>query len=255
MRRRSGLGFMIGVLLLGLGALIFIQFEQDGAPVQPARAEAGEDLALLVSGLKGVAVASVSDAIDRVTGKRGFMSHQIRPLFPAKIAGPAVTVLGRPSTKSVPPTHALEAIDTAPPGSVLVIVMEQGEDVAGIGGLMATAASVRGLEGAILDAGARDVAEIEALNFPVFSKSIIPSTSVGRYETVAKQIPVMAGGVEVRPGDIVVGDRDGVVVVPREKAAEVLKVAQQIDELEKKMVPEIRRLKSILKAVELFRRI
>jgi len=120
---------------------------------------------------------------------------------------------------------------------------------------MATAASVRGLEGAILDAGARDVAEIEALNFPVFSKSIIPSTSVGRYETVAKQIPVMAGGVEVRPGDIVMGDRDGVVVVPREKAAEVLKVAQQIDELEKKMVPEIRRLKSILKAVELFRRI
>ncbi|MGQ9656171.1 MAG: RraA family protein, partial [Thermodesulfobacteriota bacterium] len=105
---------------------------------------------------------------------------------------------------------------------------------------MATACKARGLAGAVIDGAARDVDEIEALEFPVFSRSITPATSVGRYVSVGKNIPVQCAGVTVNPGDLIVGGSDGVVVVPRDKAAQVLEIAQKIDEKEAQMVPMIK---------------
>lgn len=93
------------------------------------------------------------------------------------------------------------------------------------------------------------------MGFPVFCRSITPATPVGRYVSVGKNIPVKCAGVTVNPDDIIVGGSDDVVVVPREKAAEVLEIAQEIDEKESKMVPIIKELKSIIKAVEKFRRL
>jgi 4-hydroxy-4-methyl-2-oxoglutarate aldolase len=218
----------------------------------------GPTLTQLVEGFKETTVASVSDAIDQVTGQRGFMYHDMRPLFKAKVVGPVVTALIRPSIKATGltgPNHFLMAIDEAEPGSVVVIVVEEGLDISGIGGLMATACKARELAGAVIDGAARDVDEIEQLGFPVFCRSITPATSVGRYVSVGKNMPVQCAGVTVRPGDIIVGGTDGVVVVPREKAAEVLEIAQKIDEKERKMVPIIKELKSILKAVEKFKRL
>ncbi len=215
-------------------------------------------LTQLVEGFKETTVASVSDAIDQVTGQRGFMYHDMRPLFKAKVVGPAVTASIRPSIKATGPTgpnHSLMAIDEAGPGSVVVIVVEEGLDISGIGGLMATACKARELAGGVIDGAARDVDEIEQLGFPVFCRSITPATSVGRYVSVGKNIPVQCAGVSVNPGDIIVGGTDGVVVVPREKAAQVLEIAQKIDEKERKMVPMIEELKSILKAVEKFKRL
>jgi 4-hydroxy-4-methyl-2-oxoglutarate aldolase len=222
-------------------------------------AEAAElSLAQLIEGFQKTTVASVADAVDQVTGQRGFMYHDMRPLFRAKIVGPAVTALLRPSLRTSGPavtSHSLQAIDEAEPGSVLVIVVEEGLDISGIGGLMATACKARDLAGAVIDGAARDVEEIEALGFPVFSRSITPATSVGRYVSVGKNIPVQCAGVTVNPGDIIVGGTDGVVVVPRAQAAQVLEIAQKIDEKEAQMVPMIRELKSILKAVEKFKRL
>jgi len=215
-------------------------------------------LAQLIEGFKETTVASVSDAVDQVTGQRGFMYHDMRPLFKAKVVGPAVTALIRPSIKAGGPTgpnHSLMAIDEADPGSVLVIVVEEGLDISGTGGLMSTACKARGLAGAVIDGAARDVDEIEQLGFPVFCRSISPATSVGRYVSVGKNIPVQCAGVTVNPDDIIVAGSDGVVVVPREKATEVLGIAQKIDEKEAKMVPMIKELKSILKAVEKFKRL
>ena len=82
---------------------------------------------------------------------------------------------------------------------------------------MATTGKVRGLAGVVIDGGARDIDEIEAIGLPVFSRSVTPSTSVGRYVSVAKNVAVMCAGVMVRPGDWIVGDVTGVVVVPQEK--------------------------------------
>jgi len=216
------------------------------------------DLQALVAGFGGVSTASVADAVDRVTRRPGFMSHEIKPLLPAKIVGPAVTVLERASLESQPPRHALQAIDEADPGTIILIGLEDpaaARDVALWGGLMTAAAVVRRLGGAVLDAGVRDAAEIREAGFPVFSRTIIPSTTVGRYVTVAKDVPITCGGVLVSPGDIIVGDTDGVVVVPRAQAGEVLAAAQQIEETERRMTARIQETGSIQKALEEFARI
>jgi len=240
---------LVALLALGLATLL------------ASVATAGDsDLSLtrLIEGFKKTTIASVSDAIDQVTGQRGFMYHDMRPLFKAKVVGPAVTALIRPSIKASAPTgpnHSLMAIDEADPGSVLVIVVEESLDISGTGGLMSTACKARGLAGAVIDGAARDVDEIKQLGFPVFCRSITPATSVGRYVSVGKNMPVQCAGVTVNPDDIIVGGTDGVVVVPREKAAEILEIAQKIDEKERKMVPMIQELKSIIKAVEKFKRL
>ncbi|MDQ7841030.1 MAG: RraA family protein [bacterium] len=216
------------------------------------------DLQDLVEGFRGVSTASVSDAVDRVSGRPGFMTHEIKPILSAKLVGPAVTVLERAALEPQPPTHALETIDTAPAGAVVVIGMEDphgSRNVACWGGLMATAAVTRRLAGAVLDAGVRDVEEIRQMGFPVFSRTVIPSTTVGRYVTVGRDLPVTCGGVLVHPGDIIVGDTDGVVVVPRAHAAEVLKMATEIEDTERRMAEGIRRTGSILKALDEFARI
>src|SRR5262245_11950115 len=102
----------------------------------------------LIEGLRLVEVASVADAMEQLYGQRAHMSHEMRPLFMTKFAGPAVTVLMKKEEhKEGPPASQgmLNAIDAAPPGSVYVMVLEDGLDFAGIGGLMATAMKFRGL--------------------------------------------------------------------------------------------------------------
>jgi regulator of RNase E activity RraA len=191
-----------------------------------------DDLRKMLEGFRAVATASVADAVDRVIRRPGFMSYELKPILRAKIAGPAVTVLEGASLEVMPPRHALEAIDTSAPGSVVVVGMEDPEgsrNVACWGGLMATAAVTRKLGGAVLDAGVRDVEEIRQMGFPVFARTVIPSTTVGRYITLDRDVTVTCGGVRVHPGDLIVGDADGVVVVPRAHAAEVLQVATEIE--------------------------
>ncbi len=214
----------------------------------------------LVAAFAKVPTASIADAIDSVAGKRGFMSHDMRPQSPGRFAGRAVTALLKPAPpeKATAPLTARDSvamIDNAKPGEVGVIVIENGLDVAAIGGLMGTDAKSRGLAGMVLDAGVRDVEELRAMGLPVYARSVVPSSTVGRFASVGKNLPVQCAGVTVRPGDIIVADEDGVVSVPQEKAEAVLKTAQEIDQREAKMAPLIRKYKSLLKVVEMFNRI
>ncbi len=205
-----------------------------------------------------VEVASVSDAIEQLYGTKAYMSHDMRPLMQTKFAGPAVTVLlkkeehheGAPAQQGM-----LDAIDEAPAGSVYVIVLEDGLDYAAVGGLMSTAMKVRGLAGAVVDASIRDTPQITKLQFPIFSRGVAASTTINHYRFVGKNIPVTCAGVQVRPSDIIVADMDGVVVVPKEKAADVLKKAQQLDDTEHSMLPFIEKYKSIREAVRKFGRL
>lgn len=186
----------------------------------------------LIQAFGKVTVASVSDAFDKVCGKRGYLASCIKPRFSNKrICGPAATVLEAATDDFVPPQHALDLIDEAAPGSVIVIAIEGGEpDVAVWGGLMTAGAVANGHAGAVLDGAVRNLNEIRRdYDFPVYVRDVSPGTTLGLYRTVASQVPVRVGGIMVHPGDIIVGDVDGVVVVPREKAAEVLKMAQEID--------------------------
>jgi 4-hydroxy-4-methyl-2-oxoglutarate aldolase len=218
-------------------------------------AACAEDLS---EGFRLVEAASVSDAMEQLYGTKAYMSHDMRPLTQTKFAGPAVTVLlkkeehheGSPAQQGM-----LDAIDEAPAGSVYVIVLEDGLDYAAVGGLMSTALKVRGFIGAIVDGGIRDTPQITKLQFPVFSRGIVPSTTINHYRFAGKNIPVTCAGVQVRASDIIVADMDGVVVVPKEKAAEVLKRAQQLDDGEHSMLPFIEKYKSIRQAVAKFGRL
>ncbi|MBI3209403.1 MAG: RraA family protein [Candidatus Solibacter usitatus] len=212
----------------------------------------------LIEGFRLVEVASVADATEQLYGQRSYMNHSMRPLSPTKFAGPAVTVLlkkeehkdGAPASQGM-----LTAIDAAPPGSVYVMVLEDGVDYAGIGGLMATAMKYRGLAGAIIDASVRDTPQIRKLQFPVFSRGVAPSTSVNHYRFAGMNVPVTCAGVRVNPGDIISADEDGVVVVPKARAAEILKKAQDLDDTEHRMIPFIEKFRSIKEAVDKFGRI
>jgi regulator of RNase E activity RraA len=214
----------------------------------------------LIAGFKATYPASVSDAVELVTGRSGTMGHDMKLVVGKPMVGRAVTSLARPAppegaTPALATKHSVEMIDAAKPGEVGVIVMEGTLDIAAMGNLMGTAAVVRGMAGMVLDGAIRDVWDIRRMGLTVYARSATPRTAVGHYATVARNVPVECGGVTVRPGDIVVADEDGVVVVPQERAAEVLKKAQEIDDRERGMFPFIREHKSIQKAIEIFNRI
>ncbi|KJZ15128.1 dimethylmenaquinone methyltransferase [Marinomonas sp. S3726] len=185
----------------------------------------------LISGFRSVATASVADAVDKVSGHTGFLPEQYKPrINEKKIVGPAVTVLEGPTVEFLPPEHALDAIDEAEDGSVIVISTNGTTDVALWGGLMTAGAVANKLEAAVLDGGVRDLVEIKRdFDFPVYSRAVRPGTTLGRIKTIASNVEVSLGGVIVNPGDIIVGDIDGVVVVPKDDAEEVLALAKEID--------------------------
>jgi regulator of RNase E activity RraA len=184
-------------------------------------------------GFRIVEVASVADAMEQLYGTKAYMYHDMRPLAPAKFVGPAVTVMLKKEEHhegAKVQQGMLDLIDEAPAGSVYVMVLEDGLDYAGIGGLMSTAMKARGLAGAVIDASVRDTPQIARIQFPVFSRGIAPSSTVNHYRFAGKNVPVKCAGVDVRAGDIITADMDGVVVVPKEKAQEVLERAQKLDE-------------------------
>ena len=242
-----------GIVLIGIAGLAWL------AALQAQTSGAGETDALgLLDGFRHVEVASVSDALEQQTGKRMYMSHRMQPLFPAKFAGYAVTVLLKKAEGNNDPTALngmLAAIDQGSPNSVYVMVVEDGADIAGMGGLMGTAMYARGYSGAVIDGGLRDAAYLRKIGFPVFSLGMVPSTSVNHYRFAGANIQVTCDGVPVSAGDIVTADSDGVVVVPRERAQQVLTLAQQLDFKEHSMYPYIEKLKSIQEGVKKFGRL
>ena len=212
----------------------------------------------LIEGFRTTEVASVADATEQLYGQRSYMSHEMRPLATAKFAGPAVTVMlkkeehkeGAPASQGM-----LDAIDAAAAGSVYVMVLEDGADYGAIGGLMATAMKFRGFAGAVIDASVRDTPQIRKLQFPVFSRGVAPSTTINHYRVTGVNVPVTCAGVRVNPGDIVTADEDGVAVVAKARAAEVLKKAQDLDDTEHRMIPFIEKYRSIKEAVAKFGRL
>jgi regulator of RNase E activity RraA len=255
MRMRQVIARSFAVVVLVVAAMsIRVSVRQAATPDVAAPSDP------LIAGFARSTVASVSDAVDQVVGRRGYLAHDMRPYVTGAFVGRAATALVKAatpeqSTPALAVKHSVEMIDAANPGEVGVIVMEDTLDVAAIGGLMGTAAKARGMAGMVLDGAVRDIAELRALNLPVYARAVSPATAVGRYASVSKQVPVECAGVTISPGDIVVAGEDGVVVVPKDRAADVLKRSQEIDARETKMVPFIKQYRSLQKAIEVFNRI
>jgi len=244
-------------------SLLFIGFLCILSGVILLRAQSGTASAspsdeALIADFRRVEVASVSDALEQLTGKRWYMSHRMHPILTTKFAGFARTVLLKKDEGNSDPAALngmLEAIDQGSTDSVYVMVVEDGDNIAGMGGLMGTGMAARGYAGAVIDGGVRDVAYLRKIGFPVYATGVVPSTSVHHYRFGGSQIPVTCDGVTVNAGDIIAADSDGVVVIPRAKALEVLKLAQQMDFKEHSMYAVIEQMKSIMEAVKKFGRL
>lgn len=220
-------------------------------------AEYATDPALMIDAYRHVEAASVSDAIEQLLHQKSYMSHRMQAIFPTKFAGTALTVKLMKEENHDPSALSgmLKAIDSGGPGSVYVMTVEDGADIAGMGGLMGTAMFSRGFAGAIIDGGVRDLPQLKKIGFPVYSTGPVPSTSVSHYRFGGMNVPVVCDGVKVAPNDIIVADQDGVVVVPREHAPEILVLAQHLDDSEHSMYPFIEKFHSIEEAVKQFGRI
>jgi 4-hydroxy-4-methyl-2-oxoglutarate aldolase len=172
--------------------------------------------------------AVVSDSLDQIGIRNQAMRETIRPLFPScKFAGWARTIACSDLYHVPDDAYSveIEAVDSILPGEVVVVSTQQSVRNAPWGELLSTAAKARQARGAVIDGLVRDVKKIEELGFPVLATGIKPVDSMGRGIVTAYNVPIECGEVEVRPGDFVFADYDGVVVVPRAAVGEVLSLA------------------------------
>ena len=250
---RKGLYLAAGLGVFATGAVGAAVY----ADTPMTQADYEKDPAKMLEAYRHVEAASVSDAEEQMLHEKHYMSHQMQALFPTKFAGTALTVLlKKEENKDATALGGmLSAIDGGGPGSVYVMKVEDGADIAGMGGLMGTAMFARGFAGAVVDGGVRDLPQLKRIGFPVYSTGPVPSTSVSHYRFGGMNVPVDMAGTRVNPNDIIVADQDGVVVVPRARAAEVLLLAQKLDNSEHSMYPYIEKFHSIVEAVKQFGRI
>ncbi|HWR13568.1 MAG TPA: RraA family protein [Terriglobales bacterium] len=174
--------------------------------------------------------AVIADALDELGYHEQAMREYLRPLTPGtKFAGWARTISCRDIFYIPPDPYGLEieAIDSILPGEVVAVATGESKRNAPWGELLSTAATARGARGAVIDGLVRDVNKIQSIGFPVFAAGIKPVDSKGRGLVVDYNFPVMCGGILVNPGDLMVGDYDGVVAIPAALVDETLRLATE----------------------------
>ncbi len=195
----------------------------------------------IVSLLRSVSSSNISDAMHRKGAMRG-----IHPLIPGKkIVGKAITVQTFAGDWAKP----VEAIDLAGPGDVLVIY-NGSNSIAPWGGLATLSCKIRGIEGVVVDGAVRDLQEIRPMDYPLFSSDVVPNAGdpKGMGEINSE---IVCGGQTVRPGDYIVGDDSGVVVIPKERAYEIARRAKEVEKTENRLFEEISRGKTLSQVVSL----
>lgn len=194
----------------------------------------------LVEGFLPLSTCNVSDALDKLGLPCGI--HGIRPLYNCpKVVGTAITMQVIAYGENNPPGHmGVDPLEASQPGDVIVIDNNGRIDQNCWGEIMTYAALQKGVAGVIIDGASRDVDIIEETNFPVFARGIVPLTARGRNVQRDVNCLVKIGGVQVRPGDILMADKNGVVVIPAERAEEVLKVSQDLFQRETAIVERIK---------------
>ena len=184
----------------------------------------------------------VADAQER----SGVMRSYMKPISKdTRFVGPALTVQLEPGNQ----VDCLDALSVAQEGDVIVVDAAGETETSIWGGLMSGLCQMKGVVGAVVDGGIRDTDETRDMGFFVFSKAVVPRSThspySGRMEPIEVNVPIQCAGVLVNPGDLVLGDEIGVTVIPLENAAEILKKAQALAEMEEKTRAKIREGKTV----------
>lgn len=197
----------------------------------------------LLDRLEQIPVAVLSDAMDALAMPSTILDPSIRRLCGKRMVGRARTVDRAPiaynETQGVigadlgMGTHAV--IDEAAPRDIVVVAARGGDGAGIVGDNMAVRATKRGVVGFIVDGAVRDLDELETLGLNVYASATSPRQGVGRFVTLSVDKPIVVGSVRISPGDVLVGDRDGVAVLPSAKAREILEKAEAIEAVEKEI--------------------
>jgi regulator of RNase E activity RraA len=199
----------------------------------------------LVEGFRAVGTSTLGDILDGM-GLQGVICGLRALKDGTGLVGPAVTVK---EVSGVLGTYGTEdfaigkVIDYAKPGDVLVFD-NGGKEISTWGGLASTAAKIKGIEGVVIDGGCRDADQIVGLDFPVFSRHITPTTGKTRIKILEVNGIVQCGGIRISPGDIIVADQTGIIVVPQDKARDILEKAEEAEKAEEHFVEELKKGKT-----------
>ncbi len=194
-----------------------------------------------------LSTTNVSDALDAL-GYKG-ATYGIRPMMPnwGKCVGPAVTVKMTAAGETKAKHHlGVKAIEAAEQGDIIIIDNGGRIDTSCWGGILANGAKMKGISGVVIDGACRDLDDCVEIDFPVYARGTVVATARGRIMEEATNVMIQFGGVQVRPGDIVMGDRSGVVIVPQEHIEEVLDKAEALYTKEENMIRDIRNGQSMM---------
>lgn len=198
-----------------------------------------------------LSTTNVSDALDAL-GLKG-STYGIRPMWHTmtKIVGPAVTLRMTAAGLTGSRHHlGVTAIHAAQAGDVIVIDNGGRLDTSCWGGILANGAMAKGIAGVVIDGACRDLDDCVECGFNVYARGSVVATARGRVMEEATNVMIQFGGVQVRPGDIVFGDKSGVVVIPAERLEDVLAKAEELYRKEEAMISEIKAGASMLEVDE-----
>jgi regulator of RNase E activity RraA len=194
----------------------------------------------IIEKFKKYSTCNVSDALDKLRLKSGIWG--IRPFYECeKLVGTALTMRLTAEGMTKNESHiGADVIEMGGKGDVIVIDNAGRTDQNCWGGILSVAAIQKGIEGVIIDGAFRDVDEIKKYKYPIYARGVIPRTARGRFMQESFNKIIQVGGVQVRPGDIVMADENGVVVVPKEKAEEVLEVTEEFFQKEENIIAQLK---------------
>ena len=204
----------------------------------------------IIERLSKLDTCAVSDALDSLNLKGA--TWGVRPMWQCpRIAGRAVTMKIKPAGLEQPKQHLGTApIEAAKPGDIIVVDNGGKLELSCWGGLLALSAKLKGLSGVVIDGASRDIDEARDLEFPVYARGAVPMTARGRVVQESYNQEIQFAGVQCRPGDLVLADGSGVIIIPKEIESEVVAAAEGIYAKEQEMAAGIRKGYSGLEMLE-----